>query len=62
MDDFNVDDMITGWDRMRELADSEDHIIPGHDPEVLVRYAAYSPILKGVVCKLHVPPARPAHL
>jgi len=45
---------------MRELADSEDHIIPGHDPEV--RYAAYSPILKGVVCKLHVPPARPAHL
>lgn len=44
MDDFNVDDMITGWDRMRELADSEDHIIPGHDPEVLVRYAAYSPI------------------
>lgn len=26
---FNVDDMVARWDRMRELADSEDHIVPG---------------------------------
>lgn len=54
---FNVHDMVTGWDRMRELADSEDHIVPGHDPAVLVRYPAYSHDLRGAVCKLHLAPA-----
>ena len=31
-------DMFESWDKLRRLADSEDHIIPGHDPEVLRRY------------------------
>ncbi len=30
--------MIEGWRRARELADSPDHVIPGHDPLVLERY------------------------
>ena len=30
--------MIEGWRRARELADSDDHAIPGHDPLVLARY------------------------
>ena len=37
---FDVDDMIAGWQRVRALADSADHIIPGHDPAVLMRYPA----------------------
>lgn len=56
---FNVDDMVTGWARMRELADSEDHIIPGHDPQVLARYPAFSDELRGSVCSLHLVPTSP---
>lgn len=30
--------MAESWDRLRELADSPDHIVPGHDPLVMTRY------------------------
>ena len=30
--------MIEGWVLCEELADGPDHIIPGHDPEVLRRF------------------------
>jgi glyoxylase-like metal-dependent hydrolase (beta-lactamase superfamily II) len=30
--------MLDGYDRLLELASSPDHVIPGHDPGVLVRY------------------------
>jgi len=36
----NVADMLAGYDRMRQLATSIRHIIPGHDPLVLSRYPA----------------------
>ena len=49
---YNVADMMEGWDRLRELADSADHIIPGHDPRVLERYPAPSRDLEGVVARL----------
>lgn len=29
---------IESWGRLRELADGEDHIVPGHDPLVMARY------------------------
>lgn len=32
--------MVAGWDRLRALAASDDHIIPGHDPQVLALYPA----------------------
>lgn len=38
---FNVGDMLEGFDKLRALADSPDHIIPGHDPEVRRRYPAF---------------------
>ncbi len=38
----DVDDMIAGYTRMRELASSVAHIVPGHDPLVLDRYPAMS--------------------
>lgn len=36
----SVSDMLEGFDTMRRLASSPDHIIPGHDPLVIERYPA----------------------
>jgi hypothetical protein len=44
--------MVEGWRRARSLAESESHVIPGHDPLVLERYPAPSPALQGVVARL----------
>lgn len=35
-----LDDMLKGYARIRELADGETHIVPGHDPQVRARYPA----------------------
>ena len=35
-------DMLSGFSRLIELADSKDHIIPGHDPLVRKYYPARS--------------------
>jgi len=49
---YSVGDMIEGWDKLRELADSPEHIIPGHDPLVLERYPPPSKELTGIVVRL----------
>jgi glyoxylase-like metal-dependent hydrolase (beta-lactamase superfamily II) len=49
---YNVADMMEGWDRLRSLADSAEHIIPGHDPGVLERYPAPAAGLEGAVARL----------
>jgi glyoxylase-like metal-dependent hydrolase (beta-lactamase superfamily II) len=49
---FSVADMVEGYDRLRSLADSLAHIIPGHDPLVLERYPAPSAELQGIVARL----------
>ena len=49
---WSVADMLDGYGRMRTLAESPAHIIPGHDPLVLERYPAPEPALKGVVARL----------
>ena len=38
---YHVGDMLNGYDRLRMLADSDDHIVPGHDPEVLADYPTH---------------------
>lgn len=45
----NVAEMLAGYDRMRALATSPRHIIPGHDPLVLTRYPQHREGLEGVV-------------
>lgn len=35
---FSVEDMQAGYRTLRQLADGEDHIVPGHDPLVGERY------------------------
>ncbi|MCW5603289.1 MAG: N-acyl homoserine lactonase family protein [Burkholderiales bacterium] len=52
----HVDDVYAGFDRLMKLADSHDHVIPGHDPLVMQQYPAPSAELTGVVAQLHVPP------
>jgi len=49
---YSVADMVEGYGRLRELADSPAHIIPGHDPLVLERYPAPSKALQGIVARL----------
>ena len=54
---YNVGDMLEGFKAVRRLADSGDHVIPGHDPLVLDRYPAPSEALEGWVARLDAPPA-----
>ena len=49
---FSVADMVEGYGKLRALADSPAHIIPGHDPLVLERYPAPSKELEGIAVRL----------
>jgi glyoxylase-like metal-dependent hydrolase (beta-lactamase superfamily II) len=49
---YSVADMVAGYARMRALADSPDHVIPGHDPQVMQRYPAPRKDLEGIVVRL----------
>ena len=52
--------MLEGYDRVISLADSMDHIIAGHDPEVLSRFPRV-PGTRAEIVRLDLPPApRPA--
>lgn len=48
--------VVAGYDRLRTLAASVRHIVPGHDPKVLERYPAPSPALQGWVARLDLEP------
>lgn len=48
---WSVPDMQEGYGKVRSLADSLEHIIPGHDPLVLERYPACDG-LKGIAARL----------
>ncbi|OZI71574.1 N-acyl homoserine lactonase family protein [Bordetella genomosp. 12] len=50
---FHMGDMLEGYARIHSLADSEAHIVPGHDPAVAQRY----PLAAGEgIYRLDVPP------
>ena len=53
---YHVGEMVEGYRRIRSLADSPHHIIPGHDPLVMRRYPAPEPRLEGIIARLDVPP------
>jgi glyoxylase-like metal-dependent hydrolase (beta-lactamase superfamily II) len=53
---YHLDDMIDGWSKLRRLAESPEHVVPGHDPLVLARYPAPKKALEGVVVRLDVAP------
>jgi glyoxylase-like metal-dependent hydrolase (beta-lactamase superfamily II) len=49
---WSVPDMVQGYARLAELAESRAHIIPGHDPLVLERYPAPAKEMEGIVARL----------
>ena len=53
----DVTEMVDGWQRLRTLVDDPRHIIPGHDPLVMQKYAAASPELEGIAVRLDAEPA-----
>jgi len=53
---YNVGEVLEGYARLKRLASSRDHIVPGHDPLVLARYPAAKPGLEGWVVRLDVAP------
>ena len=52
---FHVGQMLDGYRRLLSLADSDDHLIPGHDPLVRQRYPHYHIPDLDIVC-LHEEP------
>jgi glyoxylase-like metal-dependent hydrolase (beta-lactamase superfamily II) len=54
---LHVGDMLEAFDTLRAHAPSRDHIVPGHDPDVMRRYPPPSPELEGIVVRLDVAPA-----
>ena len=53
---YNIDQSIASFDLMRALADSPQHVVPGHDPAVVQRYPSPSPQLEGIAMRLDEPP------
>ena len=53
---YNVADVLEGYVKLRQLASSRAHIVPGHDPKVLELYPAASDKLKGWVARLDAEP------
>lgn len=53
---FHLGDMVNGYEMMRSLAASPEHIIPGHDPLVMRRYPPASRELEGIAVRLDADP------
>jgi glyoxylase-like metal-dependent hydrolase (beta-lactamase superfamily II) len=52
----NVVEMMEGHGTMLRLAGSPDHVIPGHDPDVMRRYPPPFASAAGLAARLDVPP------
>jgi glyoxylase-like metal-dependent hydrolase (beta-lactamase superfamily II) len=55
---YNVAEMLEGFNLLERLADSPEHIVPGHDPLVMKYYPAATPETEGIAVRLDVEPAR----
>lgn len=51
----SVSDALRAYDRLYQLGGDISRIIPGHDPEVMRRYPAYSDATKGIAVRLDQP-------
>jgi glyoxylase-like metal-dependent hydrolase (beta-lactamase superfamily II) len=52
---IDIADVLKGYDRLKALAASPRHVVPGHDPLVLERYPALSSQSQGIVHRLDAP-------
>lgn len=55
---YDAGAMLEGFRIIAALADSQDHIIPGHDPMVMKLYPPVVADFDGIVYRLDVPPNR----
>jgi len=53
---YSVAETVEGYATILKLAESRDHIIPGHDPQVLEIYPTAAPALDNWVVRLDVEP------
>jgi glyoxylase-like metal-dependent hydrolase (beta-lactamase superfamily II) len=53
----DVEATLRGYDRLRELASSPAHVVPGHDPLVMSRHPAPEPRHEGIVARLDAEPS-----
>ncbi len=49
---YNVGATLDGFQRLRELADAESMVIPGHDPEIMARFPPSTAATAGFVARL----------
>ncbi len=54
---YNVAEMLEGFNLIYKLADSPEHIVPGHDPLVMKHYPAATKELEGIAVRLDVAPS-----
>jgi glyoxylase-like metal-dependent hydrolase (beta-lactamase superfamily II) len=55
---FHVGDTLESYEKLRAIATSQEHIVPGHDPLVMQVYPSPRPELDGIAVRLDVPPSR----
>lgn len=55
---YNVGELLDGYRRLRTLASSDRHVVPGHDPLVIDRFPAASDATKDWIARLDVEPVR----
>ncbi len=55
---FDLDDMLAGYEILKKLAATPDHIVPGHDPLVMDYYPPVSGDLAGVAVRLDEAPKK----
>ncbi|MBI3372322.1 MAG: N-acyl homoserine lactonase family protein [Betaproteobacteria bacterium] len=53
---FHVGELIEGYGKLKKLASSPRHVVPGHDPLVMERYPAASAALQGIAVRLDAEP------
>ena len=53
---YNVGEVLDGYETLRRLGSSANHVVPGHDPKVLQRYPAARPGMEGWIARLDVEP------
>ena len=53
----DVEQVLDGYDRLARLADSPGHIVPGHDPEIFIRYRRAEVAGEIEIVALHHAPA-----
>jgi glyoxylase-like metal-dependent hydrolase (beta-lactamase superfamily II) len=53
---YNLAEVVEGYATLRRLATSHEHVVPGHDPQVLARYPGAKPGLEGWIVRLDAEP------